>query len=303
MENNRYILQWKDYVAKAEEAMQNGHFDEYDDMMKKADEYYKLYKEDSKLTYECTNFGMANYIFENALPILFKTNKHIVKEFIETIKNDNNLLVQFKFHSALKNINEGIDKRLYINEALQLLKKGINTKTLKESNEKVFNIIKKNNIRPSSIIDECVLKYYESCDYLFKHNPKLSNLNTINENLNTVIDYCTYKSTDNSSLDINNMMESFEAKYKNILTEEEKSIVKEIMDAKSANASEKKENLFNKFKNECINTIETLLETAENDDKEGLEAIKEQLKSMVFCENTLVKDVAKLLEIRDILKS
>ena len=65
----------------------------------------------------------------------------------------------------------------------------------------------------------------------------------------------------------------------------------------------KKENLFNKFKNECINTIETLLETAENDDKEGLEAIKEQLKSMVFSENTLVKDVAKLLEIRDILKS
>jgi hypothetical protein len=303
MENNRYILQWKDYVAKAEEAMQNGHFDEYDDMMKKADEYYKLYKEDSKLTYECTNFGMANYIFENALPTLFKTKKNVVREFIETIKNDNNLLVQFKFHNALKNINEGIDKRIYINEALDLLKKTIDTKTLKESNKKVFDIIKENNIRPTSVIDECVLKYYESCDYLFKHNPKLSNLNTINENLNTIIDFCTYKPNDVSSLDFNNMVESFEAKYQNILTEEEKSIVKEIMDVKSANASENKEKLFNKFKNECIETISSLLETANNDDREGLEAIQEQLNNMMFCENSLVKDIAKLLEIRDILKS
>lgn len=303
MENNRYILQWKDYIAKAEEAMKNKHFDEYDDMMKKADEYYKLYCEDSKLTYECTNFGMANYIFEDALPMLFKKNKKVVKEFIDTIKNDKNLLYQFKFHNALKNINEGIDKRLYINEALKLLKNNVNSKTLSISNDKIFKLIKENNIRPTSVIDECVLKYYESCDYLFKYNPKLSNLNKINENLNNIIDFCTYKPNDVSSLDFNNMMESFEAKYKNILTEEEKSIVKEIMDVKSVNASEKKAKLFNKFKNECIETISSLLETANNDDREGLEAIQEQLNNMMFCENTLVQDIAKLLEIRDILKS
>ena len=75
MENNRYILQWKDYFLKAAEALENKNFDEYEDLMKKADEMYKLYREDSKLTYECTNFGMANYIFEDSLPILFKTNK------------------------------------------------------------------------------------------------------------------------------------------------------------------------------------------------------------------------------------
>ena len=75
------------------------------------------------------------------------------------------------------------------------------------------------------------------------------------------------------------------------------------MDVKSVNASEKKEKLFNKFKNECIETISSLLETANNDDREGLEVIQEQLNNMIFCENSLVKDIAKLLEIRDILKS
>jgi hypothetical protein len=303
MENNRYILQWKDYISKASEALENKHFDEYEDMMSKAEEYYKLYREDSKLTYECTNFGMANYIFENALPSLFKTNKNIIKEFIETIKNDNNLLVQFKFYNALKNINEGVDKRLYINEALQILKKSINVKTLNESNNKLFTIIKENKIRPTSLINESDLKYFNSCDYLFKHNPKLSNLNFINENLNTVIEYCDYKNINNSTSDFASMMESFEEKYKNILTEEEKSFVKEIIDTKSENAIDKKETLFNKIKSECIETLNTLLESSDNDEKDGLNTIKGQINNMMFCENTLVKDIAKLLEIRDILKN
>jgi hypothetical protein len=303
MEKNRYILQWEDYCKKALEAMENNHFDVYDDLMKKADDIYKLYREDSNLTYECTNFGMANYIFENALPSLFKFNKNIIKEFIETIKNDNNLLVQFKFYNALKNINEGIDKRLYINEALQILKKSINVKTLNESNNKLFTIIKENKIRPTSVINESDLKYFNSCDYLFKHNPKLSNLNFINENLNTVIEYCDYKNINNSTSDFASMMESFEEKYKNILTEEEKSFVKEIIDTKSENATDKKETLFNKIKSECIETLNTLLESSDNDEKDGLKTIKGQINNMMFCENTLVKDIAKLLEIRDILNN
>ena len=304
MENNRYILQWKDYVSKAEEALRNNYFEEYDEMMKKADEYYKLYHEDSKLTYECTNFGMANYIFEDALPTLFKTNKNVIKEFIDTIKNDKNLLYQFKFHNALKNINEGVDKRVYINEALHLLKKNVNIKTLNESNNKIFKLIKENNIRPSQVINENILEYFASCDFLFKNNSKLNNLNNINENLNNVINYCTNKkNVIEPSCNFSNMMESFEAKYKNILTEEEQSLVKEIIAAKSAQANENKVKLFNKFKTECIETINTLLENANTDEKDGLEAIQEQLNNMMFCENTLVQDIAKLLEIRDILKS
>lgn len=303
MENNRHILQWKDYVDKAYESLKNNHFDEYDDFMSKADEIYNLYREDNKLTYECVNFGMANYIFEDALPNLFKTNKKLVKEFIETIKNDTNLLNQFKFFNALKNINEGLDKRLYISDALQILKNNINVKSLNESNKKLYKIIKENNIRPREIINENELKYFNSCDYLFKNNPKLNNLNSINENLNTVIEYCSYKSINSSSLDFDNMMESFETKYKNVLTEEEKSFVKDIIDTKSDNATEKKETLFNKIKSECIETLNTLLESSDNDEKDGLKTIKGQINNMMFCENTLVKDIAKLLEIRDILKN
>ena len=82
-----------------------------------------------------------------------------------------------------------------------------------------------------------------------------------------------------------------------------KSFIKEIIDTKSTNAVEKKEALFTNLKNECVDIINTLLETSDSDDKDGLTVIIEQLNDMKFCENTLVKDVAKLLELKDIFKS
>ena len=75
------------------------------------------------------------------------------------------------------------------------------------------------------------------------------------------------------------------------------------MDFKQGEKDEKKEKLFNRFKNECLNTINKLISEADSDEKEGLLAIKEQIEEKEYCAETLVKDMAKLLEIRDILMS
>jgi hypothetical protein len=75
------------------------------------------------------------------------------------------------------------------------------------------------------------------------------------------------------------------------------------MDFKQGEKNEKKEKLFNRFKNECLNTIDKLISESNNEEKEGLLAIKEQIEDKTYCAETLVKDMAKLLEIRDILMS
>ena len=75
------------------------------------------------------------------------------------------------------------------------------------------------------------------------------------------------------------------------------------MDFKKNDNNEKKEKLFNRFKNECLNTINKLISESEGEEKEGLLAIKEQIVDKEYCAETLVKDMAKLLEIRDILMS
>ena len=57
--------------------------------------------------------------------------------------------------------------------------------------------------------------------------------------------------------------------------------------------------LFNKFKNECLEKINAMLkEDAENS---GLIDLSKQINEMTFDKNNIVKDIAKLLEIRDIL--
>lgn len=303
--NNEYILQWRELVLKAAKALEEKNFDLYDTLMREANIAYDEYKRDSALTYECTNFGMANYIFEDALPKLFKNNSKAVKEFISTIKEDKNLLYQFQFYKALEKYNKGMSSKDYINEALEIVKNNIDKKTINESNGKLARIINKYNIKPIQTISNENLELFESCDFLFKSTRRLTNLNEINENINKVKNY-TEKYYDFTNEDGNNifkMVENFEKKYNSLLNEEEKDFVKEIMYFKKNDNNEKKEKLFNKFKNECLNTINKLISESEGEEKEGLLAIKEQIVDKEYCAETLVKDMAKLLEIRDILMS
>ena len=146
---------------------------------------------------------------------------------------------------------------------------------------------------------------FESCDFLFKNNKKLTNLTRINECINNIVNYTNNKKvgineSNNNSLQ---MIDEFKKKYDSLLNEEEKSFVKEIMDFKKSDENNKKKNIFNKFKNECLNCIEKLVKESEDDEKEGLLAIKEQIESKEFNIETVVSDLAKLLEIRDVLNS
>ena len=305
MDNNRHICQWEDYMNKAKESLENKNFEEYKDLLKKAFDTVDLYKNDCELTYECVNFGMSNYIFEDALPKLFKSNKNAVKEFITTIKEDNNLKKQFQFYKALESYNSNMDCRDYINESLKLVVGSIDKKSISESNEKLNRIIKKYNIKPSTVISEDKLKFFNNCDFLFKNEKKLTNLANITENIDGVVNYVTNNvhSINETKTNTFDLIENFDSKYSSLLNEEEKDFVKEIISCKSKNNVEKKEKLFNGLKNECLNIIDKLIGESNDDDKVGLEAIKEQIDSKMFCEDTLISDIANLLEIRDVLKS
>jgi hypothetical protein len=150
------------------------------------------------------------------------------------------------------------------------------------------------------------MELFESCDFLFKSTRKLTNLNEITENINKVKNFTEKYYDFTSEGDTKNlfsMVENFEKKYNSLLNEEEKNFVKELMDFKQGEKNEKKEKLFNRFKNECLNTIDKLISESNNEEKEGLLAIKEQIEDKTYCAETLVKDMAKLLEIRDILMS
>ena len=101
------------------------------------------------------------------------------------------------------------------------------------------------------------------------------------------------------SKDVETLVREFEEKLKNNLNESEMSFVQQITDFRSPIAEQRKEKLFNKFKNECIEKINTMLK--EDADNVELKGLSEQISGMQFNKESIVKDISKLLEIRDIL--
>lgn len=301
---NKYITKWDNIIKEAYNALESNDFSTYEALMESAHETYENYKRDRSLVYECTNFGLANYIFEDALPQLFKNNKVAVKEFMTLVKEDKNLKTQLKFYTAMKNYNDSLDAEKYLTEMVELTSSDINPKTLQESNDKINDLIKKHEIKPNTRVSDEIVGLYESCDYLLKNKRKLTNLSQVNEAFNNVVSYMKKNPStkiNETKNNFNSLVEEFEKKYGNMLSEAERDFVKEITMSKEADRNNKKEKLFNNLKTECLNIIDKLIKESNQDDANGLEAIKEQITSKSFCHETLVQDVAKLLEIRDIL--
>ena len=306
--DNKYILKWDKLISEAKNALSNNDFELYSNLMAEAEQAASNYTDYCNRKYIANNFGLANHIFEDVLPSAFKNNKKLVKEFINTIKEDKNLLNQFQFYKTIKeNTDNSLESKCsLINEALHLLHEQLKPSDIIKSNKKLATIIEKYDARPSEPISNDIINLYEDCNYLITHTKKLSNVNEINTALNNVASYLINHnkntSVNENKANLLNLIEDFDKKYNNILTEEEKDLVKTIIDVKSEGADAKKMSLFNKLKNECLTNIDKMLiENISDDDKDGLIAIKEQLNHMNYNSESIVSDISKLLEIKDVL--
>ena len=295
-EKQKYIKIWEAAVAKAREAMEQGGIEAAEKYVQEMDDAFERYKEacnfeDSMID---SNFATINATLESVLPKLMAKNKKALRECVKLIKEDKNLLAQFKFCNALRKFNCDTDAKDYINESLKLVSKDINYKTLKESNRKFAKLLIKHNIKPSNI-NENEMKFAKSCDYLLTHKKSLNNLTNFTNNLKSASDYLVEnKKLNENKVDILSMAEQVEKKL-NSLNESERALVADIMMANSSGAETRRMNLFNKIKNECIEKINKMISENEGDEKERLFMLKEYDKS------NIVGDIAKLLEIGAVL--
>lgn len=302
-EYKKYVKEWQDLCIKMNEAMQKNNFPMADRLLNEVTETYNRYKE--CCSYPESNkkktFGELNYMLESELPNLFKANKKALKECTSLMKEDKNLRSAFRFLSSLSKYNCDGDVRPYVTESLELASVGIDKKTFRESVEKLADLLSKYEIGKNDINEE-MRKYFESCEKVLLEEKKLANLNDYTNSVNTIISYVeSHKQPVTESVKtIEKISEELEKKIAN-LTEEERSLVQDIIDFKKPMIETRQEKLFNHFKNECIETINKLSENADSEEVEGLKAIKEQLEKKSYCKETIVQDMAKLLEIRDIL--
>ena len=305
---NRYIKIWKENTLKMNKALNEGNIALADRCKRAADSAYAIYRENLDEINEhyakCSNFGIANFIFEEELPRLFKKNPKIVGKIVSTIKEDKNLSSQFRFYNALRKYNGEVDSREYIAESLKLAAKGINYDTVDRSNRKIANLFQKYGIDTDKVLSESEEKMYDNCNFILTNKKSLGNLNEINNAIVEVSKYVNdHKAELNESSKINvaKLVEQFNEKYENLLSESDQELVKAITDARAPYAQKKQKGLFDKFKKECIELVGKLLPEAKDDAKSDLEGIKKQLEDKEYNPDTVVTDVAHLLGIRDVL--
>ena len=309
MNTKKYKEEFSNYISIMKEALERENFDAYDtarDMLEESIGECRHEKElESQL--DTNNFGVLNHIFEDRLPDLFKNNKKAVRDVIKLIKEDKNLSAQFDFYNNIRNykgkITEMIDPVGYLSHFNAVVEKHnlIDKNTIIESNKKLRKVLKENNVIPTEFIDEESMSLYGAGHNLLTKKQSLKNMVTLTESINSVKNYMNKHKDDkvNESVDPQQLVNDFENKLKETLTESEMSFVKEITDWRSPIAEQRKEKLFNKFKNECISKVDEMLK--EDTGNVELESLKKQLEEQKFNKDSIVQDIAKLLEIRDIL--
>ena len=308
MKNNKHQEEFSNYIKIMDEALQKNDYKAYEYVKEMLDEAVDESKHEKELMNELntTNFGVLNHIFESELPTLIKTNKKAVRNVIKTIKEDKNLQSQFSFYNVIKeqynsSHAEMITPEVALEKLVKIVCEEIDPKTIKKSNKKLRDVMIENNIIPSDFIDEESKKLYENGNVILTTKRTSNNMLPLAESYDAVCKWMTAHKDDKvkNTKDVDTLVREFEEKLKTNLNESEMSFVQEITDFRSPIAEKRKEKLFNKFKNECISKINDMLkEDAENAELKGL---SEQINEMTFDKNNIVKDIAKLLEIRDIL--
>ena len=180
-EKQQYFELWNKAMLKLKEAMIAGDAENIEKYHQDVEDAYERYKEaaDFETQMMDSKFATINTTLESVMPKLMAKNKKALRECINLIKEDKNLMAQFKFCNALKKFNCDTDAKDYINESLNLVSKDINLKTLKESNKKLAKLLVKYSIKPSNDINESNLKFAKNCDYLLSHKKTLITLQSL----------------------------------------------------------------------------------------------------------------------------
>lgn len=306
MENNKKIISdlEKDYKGLSSALRKNDTeiADTWFNRLKNDYEKYKSEMDYKDSTYKATA-GALGSMFESVLPTLFVNNKRAVGEIIKLINEDSNIKSQLQFFETMKNYDGLSDAKDYIKESIDLASRGINMSTLKESNNKLASLIIKHNIKPNDVIDEDKEAFFEAGTYLLTHRKKLNNLSKISANRNIVETYINAHKKDIEKEDTNiikQTTENFDKKL-GMLTEAERSLVMDIINSKSSIAEQRQRKFFDSLKEKCISKLNKMINESSDENKDGLLAIKEEITSMQYCKETIVKDTAKLLEVGSVL--
>lgn len=255
------------------------------------------------------NIGKLNSVFMQNINNLYfnKNGVNIIKEYVSLLKKNKPLLKELSVFLCIENQTPNENLKEIINESIQYLD-NINKKQLLKLNGEVSKFLEKYKIeRTGEIENEKLLEDVHNLIFMKK------SLNTINEKvnkLNNIVNYINENNQNNSNdiliEDLNDefcniLVKKFNEKYADNITESQKEIFKKIV---ALETEEEKRAVLEEEKKECLNLTNSMIkEPIDTTTKEKLLNVKEKLLEQTYNEQTYIKDIISLIELRETLNT
>ena len=249
------------------------------------------------------SFGDIKMMFESLIPSLLgkKEGKTIIRNYINTIKENQELTTLFGYHEGLKDNNTPESKKHYITEALSL-SKPLNEKKLVKGLEKLVktlceavDIIEAEEALKSSEISQKQQIMNESLQYLATTKKKLNNLNEYMNKVEIVSDFITESKTE-KEIDVDNTLEEIS---NSLLCKESKdNLVDKIF-----NETEDKEKVFNEQKSVCLEMIKKQKSCSQDAAVVSkLNKMENKLNERSYNYDTYTTDMLHMTDLQNVLK-
>ena len=257
------------------------------------------------------SFGYIKECFESLSPELFGNphGKKVLAKYIDTVKGNHNL-------STLQTICEGIRKSGKDTDVDFLLDKlsedkNIDKKTLKEDVKSLGMVLAEAYLMAGENANELLpvedKKLNSAIDYIVENKCSLKNMSEYSDAIKIIREHIENKESqknifESRNLDelANELLKEFNKKYSETLNEEEAKALKEIA------SSENREEVFNKYKSLCAESISKAKEAfdkkGDKNSSERLSSVLEQVNNKKYSLDTIGEDICNLMELSNIFE-
>lgn len=290
---NEYSQKGSTLMQQALKKLVDGDIESFEKDRQEANRYFDMFyqsvnSEEGKITQmygESRNFGVIYNVFEQNIDKLYesKSKKRIIKEMYYLIKNNKILNEQFKIYDMFEKTTDVDNVKDFVTESTNLIKH-YSKQQIKENNEKVIRLIKKNKLDEFVEIPEETENLYEAIEYVILNKKSLDNVNNFIKAQNIITEHI-----ENNKKLINENKEpiSFENFQKELNKEEENLIENINNDEKKlldmfTNPNANRKQVFENYKSNTLKKIKGAIQIAEENDKQQWEKIYEQINAKTY---------------------
>lgn len=253
-----------------------------------------------------------NVLFENISERLSETKKgqNAIGKYIKTVKGNKPLKEAYTIYNGITDASDVNDAYTYVSEAVNILKECYSEEYDKGVND--MRKVLKEAVRAAGItsedfdkaVDSEKFALFESIDCLSNIKRNAGNVSEITKNMSNAVNIIKESSNKTEAANtieetnVEDLRESLMDMYNSTMFESwENEAIKDIASYSLAGLS--KEQLFEDYKDDCLCTLGSLINEAENTEEAArLSSIKESLEGKEYNEVTGIDDIMRLSELK-----